>query len=432
MSPSAETTALPAEPLLVDSSCDPSSDYTPVVPTPVPTLESLRAMPVEQQPRYSDPQQRRRVVQRLRVLAPLVRARQCDELRSRLADVAGGRAFLLQGGDCAETFAGVRADNIGNKVRVLSSMATVMADAAGVPVVAVGRIAGQYAKPRSRRTETRDGVELPSYRGDAVNGFEFTARARQHDPERLERMYRAAAATLELVTGTGRHRRVWASHEALLLDYEHSLTRVDERSQLPYDLSGHLVWLGERTRRLDGAHVAFLRSVHNPLGVKLGPSATAQQAVALAEALDPRRTPGRLTVITRMGAGRVRRLLPPIIKAVEATGRSVVWCCDPMHGNTFETANGYKTRSFHDICAEVNGFFDVHEELGTRPGGVHVELTGDDVTECLGGTDALAESDLGNRYETVCDPRLNRNQSMELAQLVADRLTRSHGSHAQG
>ena len=351
-----------------------------------------------------------------------------------------------------------------------------MTYAGQLPVVKVGRIAGQYAKPRSKDTETRRGLTLPSYRGDAVNGFEFTPEAREHDPKRLIGVYNASAATLNLVRAfaTGgfadlRGIHAWnadfvrnsnvetryealaaeieralvfmmacgvegdqlstvdfyASHEALLIDYEHAMTRIDSRSQLPYDCSGHLLWIGERTRQIDGAHVEFLRHVRNPLGVKLGPTTTGEDAVAIADALDPDHEPGRLTFITRMGSKAVRTNLPRVIEAVEATGRKVVWSCDPMHGNTFETNDGYKTRSFADMCDEVNGFFDVHEELGTWPGGVHIELTGDDVTECLGGVDKLAESDLTNRYETACDPRLNRNQSLELAFIIAERLADS-------
>lgn len=440
----------------------------------VPNLAELHAMPQMQQPSYPDPAAVADVVSRLRGLPPLVFAGECDDLCDKLAAVADGRGFLLQGGDCAETFAGVNADNIKGKLRVLLSMAVVMTYAAQVPVVKVGRIAGQYAKPRSKDTETRNGVTLPSYRGDAVNGFEFTPESRTHDPRRLLQIYNSSAATLNLVRAfvkggfadlrginawnadfvrnsnvEARYEALaheiesalafmiacgvddeqlstvdfYASHEALLLDYEHAMTRIDSRSQLPYDTSGHLLWIGERTRQPDGAHVAFMRSVNNPLGIKLGPSTSGEDAVLTAELLDPDRIPGRITFITRMGAGNVREKLPPIIDAVESTGRKVVWTCDPMHGNTFESANGFKTRSFVDVCAEVNAFFDVHEEMGTWPGGVHVELTGDDVTECLGGVDALDEADLANRYETACDPRLNRNQSLELAFMIAERLS---------
>ncbi|MDF2200197.1 3-deoxy-7-phosphoheptulonate synthase class II [Cutibacterium acnes subsp. defendens] len=448
----------------------------PAMSQSVPSLEALNALPRVQQPSYPDPQATVEVVNQLRSLPPLVFAGECDDLRAYLAAVANRKAFLLQGGDCAETFAGVNADSIKGKLRVLLSMAVVMTYAGQLPVVKVGRIAGQYAKPRSKDTETRRGLTLPSYRGDAVNGFEFTPEAREHDPKRLIGVYNASAATLNLVRAfaTGgfadlRGIHAWnadfvrnsnvetryealaaeieralvfmmacgvegdqlstvdfyASHEALLIDYEHAMTRIDSRSQLPYDCSGHLLWIGERTRQIDGAHVEFLRHVRNPLGVKLGPTTTGEDAVAIADALDPDHEPGRLTFITRMGSKAVRTNLPRVIEAVEATGRKVVWSCDPMHGNTFETNDGYKTRSFADMCDEVNGFFDVHEELGTWPGGVHIELTGDDVTECLGGVDKLAESDLTNRYETACDPRLNRNQSLELAFIIAERLADS-------
>ena len=435
--------------------------------------EKLRALPFVQQPSYPDQAALDRIVDSLERLPPLVFAGECDDLRDKLADVAAGRAFLLQGGDCAETFDAVTADNIKRKLLVQLSMAVVMTYAAQVPVVKVGRIAGQYAKPRSKDTETRGDVTLPAYRGDAINGFEFEAASRAHDPQRLLDVYHSSAATLNLVRafvkgGFANLRGVhswnaqfvrdsevvkeyeelaseidralafmvacgvhdeslntvdfYASHEALLLEYERALTRVDSRSQELYGCSGHMLWIGERTRQLDGAHVELLRRVQNPLGVKLGPATTAEQAIALAEALDPDRIPGRLTFITRMGARRVREALPAVIAGVEGTGRKVAWVCDPMHGNTFEATNGYKTRSFADVAEEVDGFFDVHEQLGTWPGGLHVELTGDDVTECVGGLANLSEADLESRYETVCDPRLNRNQSLELAFTVARRL----------
>ncbi|HRA75552.1 MAG TPA: 3-deoxy-7-phosphoheptulonate synthase class II, partial [Propionicimonas sp.] len=409
----------------------------------------------------------------LEALPPLVFAGECDDLRAKMADVAAGRAFLLQGGDCAETFDAVTAQNIKSKLLVQLSMAVVMTYAAQVPVVKVGRIAGQYAKPRSKDDETRGGVSLPAYRGDAINGFDFTPEDRAHDPKRLLQVYNSSAATLNLVrafvkggfadlrgvhtwnaqfvrdseveaeyeelaseidralafmVACGVHDSAlntvdfYASHEALLLEYERALTRVDSRSQELYTCSGHFLWIGERTRQLDGAHVELLRRVQNPLGIKLGPTTTAEQAIALADRLDPDRIPGRITFITRMGAKKVRDVLPGVIAGVEASGRKVAWVCDPMHGNTFEAANGYKTRSFTDVVDEVNGFFDVHEQLGTWPGGLHVELTGDDVTECVGGVMNLVEDDLANRYETVCDPRLNRNQSLELAFTVAQRL----------
>ena len=440
--------------------------------------EELRALPQVQQPSYPDPQVLDRAIDTMEVLPPLVFAGECDDLRLKLAEVADGRAFLLQGGDCAESFEAVTADNIKAKLLVQLSMAVVMTYAAQVPVVKVGRIAGQYAKPRSNGNETRDDVTYPSYRGDAINGFDFSEESRAHDPERLIRMYNASAATLNLVRafvkgGFADLRGVhtwnrdfvgnsqveteyeelaseidralafmvacgvddralstidfYASHEALLLEYERALTRVDSRSQLLYGVSGHMLWIGERTRQLDGAHVELLRRVQNPLGIKLGPTTTPADALALADRLDPDRIPGRITFITRMGAKKVRDVLPAIVEGVEASGRKVAWVCDPMHGNTFESTNGYKTRAFADVVEEVNGFFDVHDALGTWPGGIHVELTGDDVTECVGGVHQLSEADLGSRYETVCDPRLNRNQSLELAFTVAARLREGRG-----
>ncbi|MDR1808445.1 MAG: 3-deoxy-7-phosphoheptulonate synthase class II [Propionibacteriaceae bacterium] len=441
----------------------------------IPALDALRALHPPQQPVYDDPAAVDAVVGQLRQLPPLVFAGECDDLKARLAEAAEGRGFVLQGGDCAETFDAVTAASIQRRLRVLLSMGVVLTYAAEVPVIKIGRIAGQFAKPRSKASEVRDGVTLPAYRGDAVNGFEFTPAARRPDPNRLLRAYYASAATLNLVrafTKGGfadlhrmhswnadfvRHAHVsaryeqltgeidralafmrtigvdggeayrtvdfWASHEALLIDYEHALTRIDSRTTLPYNVGGHLLWIGERTRQVGGAHAELLRRLRNPLGVKVGPGADPDDIVRLADVLDPDHEPGRLTLIARMGAARIREALPPIVRAVEATGRKVVWVCDPMHGNTFEAANGYKTRSFADVTAELDGFFDVHAELGTWPGGVHFELTGDDVTECVGGAVDVSEADLESRYETVCDPRLNRQQSLELAFMVADRLS---------
>jgi 3-deoxy-7-phosphoheptulonate synthase len=439
----------------------------------IPDLETLRALGPAQQPAYDDPAAVERAVARLRTMPPLVFAGECDDLKAKIAAVARGEAFLLQGGDCAETFDGVTADNVRNKLRVLLQMAVVLTYAASVPVVKVGRIAGQYAKPRSSDLETRNGVTLPAYRGDAVNGFEFTAESRVPDPQRLVDVYHSSAATLNLVRAfvTGgyadlRQVHTWntdfvressvgqryelvaaeieraltfmkaigadpdefhrvdfhSSHEALLLEYEHAMTRIDSRTQTPYDVSGHFVWIGERTRQLDGAHVELLRHIRNPIGVKLGPSTSPDDAIALAEKLNPDNEPGRLTFITRFGAGKIRDGLPVVVEKVTASGVEVAWVCDPMHGNTFEASSGYKTRRFGDVIDEVQGFFDVHRALGTWPGGLHVELTGDDVTECVGGGEDLLEMDLGNRYESVCDPRLNRVQSLELAFLVAEML----------
>ncbi len=447
----------------------------------IPSLESLHAMGAAQQPTYPDRAALGAAVDRLRTMPPLVFAGECDDLTDKLAAVTRGEAFLLQGGDCAETLAGVTADNVRNKLRVLLQMSVVLTYAASVPVVKVGRLAGQYAKPRSKDTETRtmpDGqsVTLPAYRGDAVNGFDFTPESRTPDPQRLVDVYNASAATLNLVRAftTGgyadlRQVHTWntdfvrsspagqryeavaneieralefiraigadpeefhrvdfhSSHEALVLEYEHAMTRIDSRTEQPYDVSGHFVWIGERTRQLDGAHVELLSRIRNPIGVKLGPTTTADDALALAAKLNPDNTPGRLTFITRFGAGKIRDGLPQIVEKVTAEGVQVAWVCDPMHGNTFEASSGYKTRRLEDVVEEVQGFFDVHRSLGTWPGGLHVELTGDDVTECVGGGEDLLEMDLHNRYESVCDPRLNRVQSLELAFLVAEMLRKA-------
>jgi 3-deoxy-7-phosphoheptulonate synthase len=444
--------------------------------TQIPDLASLHALGPAQQPAYPDRAAVDAAVARLRTMPPLVFAGECDELKGKLAAVARGEAFLLQGGDCAETLAGVTADNVRNKLRVLLQMAVVLTYAASVPVVKLGRMAGQYAKPRSSDTETRDGVTLPAYRGDAVNGYEFTEASRVPDPQRLVDVYNASAATLNLVRAfvTGgyadlRQVHTWntdfvrdsvvgqryeklaneidramsfmsaigadpdefhrvdfhSSHEALVLEYEHAMTRIDSRTQEPYDVSGHFVWIGERTRQLDNAHVELLSRIRNPIGVKLGPTTTADDALALAGRLNPTNEPGRLTFITRFGAQRIRDGLPDLVEKVTASGVEVAWVCDPMHGNTFEASSGYKTRRFDDVIEEVQGFFDVHHALGTWPGGIHVELTGDDVTECVGGGEELAEVDLVHRYESVCDPRLNRVQSLELAFLVAAMLRRA-------
>jgi len=434
---------------------------------------SWQSLPAAQQPEWPDHEALRTSLADLASYPPLVFAGECDQLRTRLAAVARGEAFLLQGGDCAEAFDGVSADQIRNKLKTLLQMAVVLTYAASVPVVKIGRIAGQYSKPRSKSTETRDGVTLPVYRGDSVNGFAFTEESRRPDPERLKRMYNASASTLNLVRAftTGgyadlrqvhawnqdfvrsspsgqRYERLakeidsalsfmnacgvdpeefrtvefYASHEALVLDYETALTRTDSRTGKLYDVSGHMVWIGERTRQLDHAHIEFASQISNPIGVKLGPTTTAEEALALIDRLDPERIPGRLTFITRMGAGKIRERLPELVKKVTESGAQVVWICDPMHGNTYEAETGHKTRRFDDVLDEVKGFFEVHRALGTHPGGIHVELTGDDVTECVGGGDEVFEDDLHQRYETACDPRLNRSQSLDLAFLVAEML----------
>jgi 3-deoxy-7-phosphoheptulonate synthase len=447
------------------------STIATATPSVSPAGADWRYLPAAQQPEYPDPAALRAVTAELAAYPPLVFAGECDQLRSRLAAVARGEAFLLQGGDCAEAFDQVSADNIRAKLKTLLQMSAVLTYAAAVPVVKIGRIAGQYSKPRSKPTETRDGVTLPTYRGDSVNSPEFTAEARTPDPERLRRMYHSSAATLNLVRGftTGGYADLhqvhawnqdfvrtsasgqryealareidnamnfmkacgadpaefhsvefYASHEALLLEYEAALTRTDSRTGRLYDVSGHFVWIGERTRQLDGAHVAFASQIRNPIGVKLGPTTTPEEALALIDRLDPQREPGRLTFITRMGADKIRDRLPVLVEKLTAAGAQVAWVCDPMHGNTFEAASGHKTRRFDDVLDEVKGFFEVHKDLGTHPGGIHVELTGDDVTECVGGGDEIFVDDLHQRYETACDPRLNRSQSLDLAFLVAE------------
>ncbi|WP_328317032.1 class II 3-deoxy-7-phosphoheptulonate synthase [Streptomyces sp. NBC_00388] len=440
--------------------------------TQAPAAEAAwRDLPAAQQPEYPDAGALRDVIADLTSYPPLVFAGECDQLRERLGAVARGEAFLLQGGDCAEAFDGVSAEHIRAKLKTLLQMSAVLTYAASVPVVKVGRIAGQYSKPRSKGTETRDGVTLPTYRGDSVNGFDFDEKSRIPDPERLKRMYHASASTLNLVRAftTGgyadlRQVHAWnqdfvksspsgqryeqlareidsalnfmkacgtdpaefravefyASHEALLLDYESALTRTDSRTGKLYDTSGHMVWVGERTRQLDHAHIEFASQIRNPIGVKLGPTTSPEEALTYIERLDPDREPGRLTFIVRMGADKVRDRLPNLVEKVTASGAQVVWVTDPMHGNTFEAASGHKTRRFDDVLDEVKGFFEVHKSLGTHPGGIHVELTGDDVTECVGGGDEIFVDDLHQRYETACDPRLNRSQSLDLAFLVAE------------
>ncbi|WP_295699013.1 class II 3-deoxy-7-phosphoheptulonate synthase [Lapillicoccus sp.] len=431
-------------------------------------------MVAAQQPEWPDASSVRSAVETLASFPPLVFAGECDVLRTRLAAAARGEAFVLQGGDCAETFADATADNIRDRIKTVLQMAAVLTYGASVPVVKIGRIAGQYAKPRSSGAETREGVTMPAYRGDMVNDFAFDEVARVPDPQRLVRAYHTAASTLNLVRAftTGgfadlRHVHDWnkgfvtnaansryerlahdidkamkfmaacgadfdtmrtteffASHEALLLDYERPMTRIDSRTGLAYDTSAHFVWVGERTRDLDGAHIDFVSRIRNPIGIKVSSKAEPDDLLKIIDKVDPDREPGRLTLITRMGCGTVRDALPRIVEAVTASGAQVTWVCDPMHGNTFESTSGYKTRNFDDVVEEVRGFFDVHQDLGTVPGGIHVELTGNDVTECLGGAEKILDADLGSRYETVCDPRLNHQQSLELAFLVAEMLGR--------
>ncbi len=406
-------------------------------------------------------------------MPPLVFAGEARDLKARLAKVADGEAFLLQAGDCAESFDGFNADAIREKLRVILQMAVVLTYSSGVPAIKVGRIAGQFAKPRSRPTETVDGTELPSFLGHMVNDLPFSEGDRRPDPARLLQAYHQSASTLNLLraftkggfadlhrvqtwnqefvssstegkrylklaseidralrfmeaTGvSSQHPEIheaefFTSHEALILQYEEALTRKDSLTDEWYDCSAHMLWIGERTRQLDGAHVEFLRGVRNPIGCKVGPTATADEVVGLCQALNPEREPGRLTLISRMGAGNVAEHLPPLLRAVSDEGHPVVWACDPMHGNTFTSDSGHKTRHFDDVLAEVTGFFAAHRQVGTWAGGIHVELTGDDVTECLGGSEQVQTEDLGRRYETMCDPRLNARQGLDLAFRVAE------------
>ena len=405
-------------------------------------------------------------------MPPLVFAGEVDILRERLAAAASGHAFLLQGGDCAETFAGAKADQIRNRVKTVLQMAVVLTYGASVPVIKMGRMAGQFAKPRSSDTETRGGVTLPAYRGDIVNGYPFTPESRQADPRRLIQGYHTSASTLNLIraftqggfadlrevhswnkgfaTNPANQRyaslaseidravkfmeaagadfdelkrvEFYTSHEGLLMDYERPMTRIDSRNGTPVNTSAHFLWIGERTRDLDGAHVDYFSRIRNPIGVKLGPTTTADDMERLIDKLDPNREPGRLTFITRMGAGKVRDALPPLLEAIKGFDATPLWVTDPMHGNGLTTPTGYKTRRFDDVVDEVRGFFESHRAAGTHPGGIHVELTGDDVTECLGGSEQIDEATLATKYESLCDPRLNHMQSLELAFLVAEEL----------
>jgi len=443
-------------------------------------LDAWRSLPAEQQPAWPDAEALAAVGAQLAALPPMVFAGEADLLTDRLASAGRGEAFVLQGGDCAETFAEATADTIRNKIKTILQMAAVLTYGASLPVVKLGRMAGQYAKPRSADTETRDGITLPAYRGDAINGHEFSTESRTPDPRRLVEAYHRSVATLNLIRAftTGGYadlRRVhewnrgftanpayaryeqvaaeidramrfmaacgadfdalrtvefFSSHEALLLDYERPLTRIDSRTGTPYDCSAHFLWIGERTRRLDGAHVDFLSRVRNPIGVKLGPRTTADDALALMDRLNPTDQPGRLTFVTRMGADRVRDALPAVVEKVTASGRPVTWICDPMHGNTISSSSGYKTRRLSDVLDEVRGFFDVHRALGSVPGGLHIELTGDDVTEVLGGSEEIDDAGLAVRYETLVDPRLNHQQSLEVAFQVAEMIRGFQGSTA--
>ncbi len=441
------------------------------------TPSSWRSRPAKHVPTdYPDPDALAGVEDRLRAMPPLVFAGEARRLKSLLGSVAAGDAFLLQGGDCAESFKEFHADSIRDTFRLILQMAVVLTFAGGRPVVKVGRVAGQFAKPRSEATETQNGVTLPSYRGDNINGQEFDPVARAPDPERLVRAYGQSAATLNLLrafAGGGyadlqnihrwtvgfvedsplgaRYREltdkisesltfmaavgvtsdshpdlkrveVFTSHEALLLGFEEAMTRVDSLTGEWYDTSAHMLWIGERTRQLDGAHVEFMRGVKNPIGLKCGPTMEPEDLLRLIEALNPKNEAGRLTLIGRFGADKVEARLPRLMAATAQAGRAVVWSCDPMHGNTLKAANGYKTRPFERILKEVKGFVEVARAEGVHPGGLHLEMTGQNVTECLGGARALTEDELSHRYHTHCDPRLNADQALELAFLVAENL----------
>ncbi len=435
-------------------------------------LDYWRTLPIKQQPSWPNPDAVAAASAELAIQPPLVFAGEVDILRERLAEAARGEAFLLQGGDCAETFSGANAEQIRNRVKTVLQMAVVLTYGASMPVVKMGRMAGQFAKPRSSDFETRGDVTLPAYRGDIVNGYDFTPESREADPARLIKGYHTAASTLNLIRAftqggfadlrqvhswnqgfaknPANHRyekmakeidraikfmiacgadfealkrtEFYTGHEGLLMDYERPMTRIDSRTGSPYNTSAHFIWIGERTRELDGAHVDFLSRVRNPIGVKLGPTTTADDMMRLVDLLDPNREPGRLTFITRMGAGKIRDALPPLLEAMKASDAQPLWVTDPMHGNGMTTPLGYKTRRFDDVVDEVKGFFEAHRSVGTHPGGIHVELTGDDVTECLGGSEHLDEAALATRYESLCDPRLNHMQSLELAFLVAEEL----------
>ncbi|KAF0899238.1 hypothetical protein E2562_015900 [Oryza meyeriana var. granulata] len=453
----------------------------PAAPAPKPAapakwaVDSWRTKKALQLPEYPNPAELESVLKTIEAFPPIVFAGEARHLEERLADAAMGRAFLLQGGDCAESFKEFNGNNIRDTFRVLLQMSAVLTFGGQMPVIKVGRMAGQFAKPRSDPFEVRDGVKLPSYRGDNINGDAFDEKSRIPDPQRMIRAYAQSAATLNLLRAfaTGgyaamqrvtqwnldftehseqgdRYRELahrvdealgfmsaagltvdhplmtstdfWTSHECLLLPYEQALTRQDSTTGLFYDCSAHMLWVGERTRQLDGAHVEFLRGVANPLGIKVSDKMNPSELVKLIEILNPSNKPGRITIITRMGAENMRVKLPHLIRAVRRAGQIVTWITDPMHGNTIKAPCGLKTRPFDSILAEVRAFFDVHEQEGSHPGGVHLEMTGQNVTECIGGSRTVTFDDLGDRYHTHCDPRLNASQSLELAFIIAERL----------
>src|SRR5947199_2602871 len=448
--------------------------------------DTWRRRPIRQVPGYADAAALSSVEETLHRFPPLVFAGEARRLKARLADVVGGKAFLLQGGDCAESFAEFHPNNIRDMFKVLLQMAVVLTFGAGCPVVKVGRLAGQFAKPRSSDTETQNGHTLPSYRGDIINSLEFDAAAREPDPGRMVQAYSQSAATLNLLRAFAqggyadlhrvhawnqdfvadspqgeryraladrltetldfmaacglnsetapqiRETEFYTSHEALFLSYEEALTRIDSTTGDWYDCSAHLVWLGDRTKQLDGAHVEFLRGIKNPVGMKCGPTTEPDDVLRLIDKLNPQNEPGRLTLITRMGADKVAAKLPPVIRAVQREGKQVVWCIDPMHGNTITTSGGYKTRVFDRILDELHGAFAIHLAEGSYAGGVHFELTGQNVTECIGGAQEISEHTLAERYHTHCDPRLNASQAIELAFEVAEALKRERQRNSNG
>ncbi len=440
------------------------------------SLDSWKNRPILQQPTYMDQELLEKVEKKLSVYPPLVFAQEVRSLKKQLSDATDGNSFLLQGGDCAESFAEFNADTIKDFFKVFLQMSVVLTFAGGKPVVKVGRIAGQFAKPRSSDFETFDGVKLPSYRGDIINSIEFTKKSRKADPYRMISAYNQSAATqnlirafarggfadlhkvqrwnLDFTRGSSSNKRyeelsdkisqalsfmeacgvtaentpsinqtvLYSSHEALLLNYEEALTRKDSLTGKWYDCSAHMLWIGDRTRQIDGAHVEFLRGVENPIGVKAGPTTDAKELIRLIDTLNPKNESGKMNIIVRMGADKVKDHLPALIREVQKEGKKILWSCDPMHGNTFKSSTSYKTRDFDKVLQEVKNFFEIHKSEGTHAGGIHLEMTGKDVTECVGGGQEITEENLSSRYHTHCDPRLNAHQALELAFLIADTL----------
>ncbi len=439
------------------------------------TPDSWRSKKGKHMPTYANELELKNTLNTIREFPPLVFAGEARSLKAKLKEVSEGKAFLLQGGDCAESFADFHPDNIRDSFKVILQMAVVLTFGSSCPVVKVGRIAGQFAKPRSQDTEIIDEIELESYKGDIINGIDFNEKSRKPDPERLIKAYNQSAATLNLIRAFSQggfanlnkihqwnlnfveednakkfkeissrideclafmnacgineknvrqlyETEFFTSHEALLLDYEEALTRIDSTSGKWYDVSAHMLWVGDRTRQIDGAHIEFLKGIENPIGIKVGPSTDSDELIKILEALNPKNEPGRITLICRMGAEKINTILPNIINKVKKNGNQVVWACDPMHGNTIKSNTGYKTRPLANIFSEIQQFFNIHKSLGTYPGGVHLEMTGQDVTECMGGLQEITDEDLKNRYHTFCDPRLNASQSLELAFLISDFL----------